>query len=454
MAVDVSLVTKETHLAEAGFPPLPTGWEVRVVGDLLSEDRGISVGVMYPGEHDPSGVPLIRVGDLAGSCINPHPEYHISPAVHHEYRRTALTGGELLLTLVGGLGQCAIVPKHMAGWNAARAVAVLRLIDPGDAPFVRYCLLSHPLQHLMQVWATTTVQATLNLKEIKQLPLPWPSPQIRSQIADVLGDLDAKIELNRRMNETLEAMARAIFRSWFVDFDPVRAKVEGRKPATTSHGAVPTFPSKMIKSELGPIPEGWRVGTVGEVADNPRRGIDPSQITSGTPYIALEHMPRRCIALGDWENADSVESNKFQFKRGEILFGKLRPYFHKVGVAPVAGVCSTDVLVVTPRTEGWFGFVLGHVSSDDFVAYTDRSSAGTKMPRTNWSDMAKYPVVLPPDGVASAYTDLIRPLIEKIVANVHESRTLASIRDLLLPRLLSGGLPVSAPRKHVPEGVT
>src|SRR5439155_12278068 len=116
-----------SHLADAGLAVLPDGWDVTELGDILSQDRGISVGVMYPGDDISDGVPLIKAGDLNGSIINPRPEFRISKEKHHEYRRTELQGGELLMTLVGNVGQCAVVPQSMAGWNTARAVAVMRL---------------------------------------------------------------------------------------------------------------------------------------------------------------------------------------------------------------------------------------------------------------------------------------------------------------------------------------
>lgn len=222
-----------------------------------------------------------------------------------------------------------------------------------------------------------------------------------------------------------------------MDFEPVRAKAEGRDPGLPPHIA-DLFPARLVESELGEVPEGWRVGTIEDVADNPRRGVNPDEIEPETPYIGLEHMPRRSIALSDWGYADSLESNKFNFKRGEILFGKLRPYFHKVGVAPVDGVCSTDILVIAPKEPEWFAFVLGHVSSDDFVNHTNAGATGTKMPRTNWQDMARYEVVMPPKPVAEAFTQMTRPLIERINANIHTSRILTALRDALLPKLMSG----------------
>ena len=160
-------------------------------------------------------------------------------------------------------------------------------------------------------------------------------------------------------------------------------------------------------------------------------------------------MPRRCIALTDWAAGDGLESNKFQFRKGEILFGKLRPYFHKVGVAPADGICSTDIVVVVPRATKWFGFVLGHVSSVDFVEYTDAASTGTKMPRTSWADMARYKLVLPPEALATSFNDLTCPWIGRILAGIHKSRTLAALRDALLPKLISGALRVKDAERTV-----
>ena len=286
------------------------------------------------------------------------------------------------------------------------------------------------------------------------VPLP-PLPEQRA-IAHILGTLDDKIELNRRMSETLEAMARALFKAWFVDFEPVRAKLAGRWQRGQSLPGLPAelydlFPDRLVDSELGEIPEGWKVGTLGNVAENPRRSVQPNSIPPDTPYIALEHMPRRCIALSDWGTAEGIESNKFEFRKGEILFGKLRPYFHKVGVAPVDGVCSTDIVVVCPRTPHWFAFVLCVVSSDDFVEFTNAGSTGTKMPRTSWADMARYEIALPPDALAQAFNAIVRRQVDRLIAAVHESRTLAALRDALLPKLISGEIRVKDAERFLKE---
>lgn len=405
---------------------------------LLSEDRGISVGVMYPGDHTPDGIPLIKAGDLAGNRINRETDFRISPEKHYEYRRTELEGGELLISLVGDVGRCAVVPASMAGWNAARAIAVIRLKNKEDVHYLRACLLSPPLQHLMRMWATTTVQATLNLKEIKQLPILWAPENERKQISEIVGAFDDKIELNRRENTTLEATARALFQSWFVEFDPVRAKSEGRQPVGMDAETAALFTASFEESALGMIPKGWRVGCLGDIVEIIREGINPGDVDQLTPYIGLEHMPRRSIAISDWGQASEVDSGKSLFHVGDFLFGKLRPYFHKVGIAPVDGVCSTDILVLSSQESEWYSFAILQLSSDTFVNYTDMTSTGTKMPRASWKDMARYQVVLPSPELANLFNDYIESMFATIRCNIHESRTLAAMRDTLLPKLLSG----------------
>ncbi|QSR85014.1 restriction endonuclease subunit S [Methylacidimicrobium sp. B4] len=246
-------------------------------------------------------------------------------------------------------------------------------------------------------------------------------------------------------------MARALFKAWFVDFEPVRSKMEGRTPEGMGAATAALFPDKFEVLELGLIPKGWRVCTLGDEAEHLRRSVQPESIEPDTAYIALEHMPRRHIALSDWGFADGLESNKFAFNKGEILFGKLRPYFHKVGVAPLDGVCSTDILVIAPKSQKWFGFVLGHVSSVDFVEYRNAGSSGTKMPRTRWADMAHYAITRPSEPVAAAFGEIVRSLVDSMSATIHPSCTFATLRDTLPPKLISGELRAKDAGKFVEE---
>ena len=269
------------------------------------------------------------------------------------------------------------------------------------------------------------------------LPVRVPPLDEQRRIAHTLGGLDDKIDLNRRMNHTLEAIARAIFKSWFVDFDPVRKKMVGGEVGLPPSLAA-LFPGSLTESVIGESPVGWVTSCLGDVAAQIRESVKPEDILPGTPYFGLEHLPKRSIALSDWRFADEVASNKSQFAVGDILFGKLRPYFHKVGPPPIAGVCSTDIVVVRPHSRELFAFTLGHMSSEAFVDSASAHSSGTRMPRTNWKDMAQYPLVVPPASLLRAYDDVVRPLIGLIWSGATGSRLLARVRNALIPELLAG----------------
>ncbi len=280
----------------------------------------------------------------------------------------------------------------------------------------------------------------INPIDIEQLPVDLPPLAEQRAIAEILGALDDKIELNRRMNETLEAMARAIFNDWFVDFGPVRAKTEGRELYLAPE-VWRLFPDR-IDADTG-APEGWRSGSLGDIAVSEHRAVAPAEIAADTPYIGLEHMPRRSIALSRWGRADQVKTPKLRFDAGEFLFGRLRPYFHKVGVAPFDGICSTTIAVVRPVSQEWSAPVLACISSESFVDFADRSSTGTTMPQTSWKALSRYELAIPPPALAAAFGDAVAPMLDRIVANVRESHALADARDSLLPRLMSGRIPVS-----------
>jgi len=308
-----------------------------------------------------------------------------------------------------------------------------------DNTFLRYLLTSPAQQAILAGYATGTTVLGISQKALRSVPITYPVFRQQQRIGELLGALDDKIELNRRMNETLEAMARAIFKDWFVDFGPTHAKMEGRVPYLAPD-IWSLFPDRLDDEGK---PEGWRAGKLGDVAQQVGQTVSPETLDPNTPYIGLEHMPRRSIALSDWAGAGKVTSGKLVFQKRDFLFGKLRPYFHKVGIAPLDGICSTDIVVLNARERSAAAFVLVCISQDEFVAFTDRTSDGTKMPRTSWSRMERYGLCLPDAADFEAFNAIANPMLDRIVANIHESRTLAATRDMLLPKLMSGEVRVS-----------
>ncbi|MCX7819354.1 MAG: restriction endonuclease subunit S [Kiritimatiellae bacterium] len=428
-------------------------WVERKIGTL-----GRVVTGKTPSTTDPNNFggpyPFITIPDLDGRVFITTTERTLSEKGARTLRSSLLPPGSVMMSCIATVGRCGITVAPSFTNQQINSVIPNEEVDSRLLYYV-FTQLGHALQ---AAGGGGSVYTNVSKSRFSDIVVRFPR-KIEEQraIAHILGVLDDKIEVNRRMSQTLEAMARALFKSWFVAFEPVRAKMEARWKRGQSLPGLPAelydlFPARLVDSPLGPIPQGWGVGRLGEIAENPRRGVQPEEIPQGTPYIALEHMPRRSIALSGWGIGDELESSKFEFKAGEILFGKLRPYFHKVGVAPVDGVCSTDIVVVKPRRQTWFGFVLGHVSSTEFVEYANARATGTKMPRTSWTDMARYELALPPDSVVEVFGKTTCPWLERIIRGIHEARTLAALRDALLPKLISGEIRVKDAERFL-EGI-
>lgn len=429
----------------------PADWTIKTVESVCERvTSGGTPNRSRPDYYVGGTWPWVKTQELKDGWLV-DTEEHINDEAVSSSSAKVLSAGTILVAMYGAtVGQLGILRRPMT-CNQACCALVPNPLEVENR-FLLYQLLNARRQ--LKSLATGAAQQNLSAQLIKSLRFPFPHLDEQREIARILGALDDKIELNRRMNETLEAIARAIFKSWFVDFDPVRANMEGRQPHGMSAETASLFPASFERSAIGDIPTGWAVGTLADVAENVRRGVSPDKIASSTPYIALEHMPRHSIALSEWTFANELLSNKFQFNRREILFGKLRPYFHKVGVAPVDGVCSTDIVVIAPKGLEWFGFVLGHVSSTSFVDYTNAGSTGTKMPRTSWKEMSRYALAVPPKPLPAAFDALIRPLTERIIASIHESRATAELRNTLLPKLISGDIRIDGTKHHAAEALS
>lgn len=363
----------------------------------------------------------------------------------------AVLPGDVLLNITGdSVARACLAPESLGPARVNQHVAIIRP-DPNklDARYLRYYLVNRSFQeHMLALASVGATRPALTKGMIESFEIGAPGVLEQREIASILGALDDKIELNRRMAGTLEEMARALYRSWFVDFDPVKAKAEGLAPAFMDETTAALFPDRFGDDGL---PDGWNFGKLGDVAITPRNGVKPEQIDPDTPYIGLEHMPRRSIALFEWGTAADISSQKSLMSKGDFLFGKLRPYFHKVGIVPVDGICSTDIVVVRPKSPDWGSFALAVIFSDEFVEHTNSGSSGTRMPRTSWAEMARYEVVLPNTDVAARFEEITKPWRDRIVEIAHENRTLAALRDTLLPKLMSGELRVGEAREQVED---
>jgi type I restriction enzyme S subunit len=358
-------------------------WKPIKLGDALTLKRGYD---LTHTDRKPGSIPVISSSGFSG--------------FHH----IAMVKGPGVVTgRYGTLGELFFVEQDFWPHNTTLYVKDFKGNDPR---FIFYLLKT---LNFGEKNDKTSVPG-LNRNDLHLIDINLPPLPTQRRIASILTALDDKIELNRRMNETLEGIAQAVWGEWF----------------------------GMYASGEEELPEGWRWGKLGDVAQTKKGQIKPDEMTDDLQYVGLEHITRKSLSLTDSGTAGKLESNKFRFSKGDLLFGKLRPYFHKVCIAPFDGVCSTDILVIEPKAPEWYAFVVFHFYSNDLIAFTTSTADGTRMPRTSWGDLSGFEIAIPPKKLASDFTEIVKPIFEKMLENIHQSRTLTALRDTLLPRLMLG----------------
>lgn len=409
------------------------------------------------------GVPVINGQHLRGSRVDDRPGFNFITPEHAEKLRNAnVQRGDIVFTHRGTIGQVAYIPQSSAyqRYVISQSQCYVRPDPTKLLPEFLVAYFRSPegqhklLANTSQVGVPSIAQPVTNLRSL-EFPLP-PLPEQRA-IAHILGTLDDKIELNRRMSETLEAMARALFKSWFVDFDPVRAKVEGRWQRGQSLPGLPAnfydlFPDRLVESELGEIPEGWEATKLGEIVNTVKGTSYRSDelAESDTALITL-----KSFARGGGYRADGLKSFSGAYKPaqvvapGEVIIACTdvtqaaevigRPAMARATNKFRTLVASLDTLIVRPRepemTRSFLYFLAG---TEEFAAHTYAYTTGTTVLHLSKDAVPSFRFACPPPELVKLFESTGRSVLGRLQAIDQESDVLASMRDSLLPKLISG----------------
>ena len=371
----------------------------------------------------------------------------ISPEIEAKYGRTRLEGGEVLLTVVGSVGQVAVVPKTLAGFNVARAVAVLHPLENLAPEWIALCLRSPLSLHLLGSRANTTVQTTINLKDLRALPIPVPPKTELKAITEFIGALDDRITLLRETNATLEAIAQALFKSWFVDFDPVRGKQEGRAPEGMDEATAAFFPDRFEESELGLVPRGWGVEPIGNMVETVGGGTPNTKDQSyWEPAEFCWTTPKDLSAICAPVLLDT--ERKLSAKGVTKISSGLLP----VGTLLMSSRAPIGYLAITQApmaiNQGYIAMLPGGALTPLYLLFWCRQNMETIKNHANGSTFMEIskkafrplPALLPPPELVAEFSAVGNALFQRVVENERQAQTLATLRDTLLPRLISGQL--------------
>mgnify|MGYP000621694594 FL=1 len=372
------------------------------------------------GDHQPApkadkGVHFIKIKDIVNNQVSFDAQVYVPQEYYDNLPMERKPQKEdVLYTVVGSFG----IPSYVQTdelFCFERNIALLHPNKDIEPRFLYYSLKNPAFYKGVEIVANGSAQKLIPLSKLKDLKISVPDKEAQRHIADILSAYDDLIENNQRQIKLLEEAAQRLYKEWFVDLN---------------------FPGhENTKIEDG-VPEGWSKSTVGNICKLRKVVITPDKIESNTPYIGLEHMPRNDICLSTWGKSEEINSNKFIYLKKDVLFGKIRPYFHKVGFALNDGITSTDTMVMVADQNLW-GLLLVTVSSDAFVDFSYQNcKEGAKMPRADWKQMEKYAIMIADQATQKLFEQEILVITNKISALAFQCRSLREARDRMLPKLM------------------
>lgn len=409
-------------------------WPIRHLSAVAREVTVGFVGTMAD-QYVADGIPFLRSLNVHPFEVDLGEVKYISRDFHNRLQKSALRPGDVVIVRTGKPGTCAVVPETLKEANCSDVV-IVRCGEALRPHFLSYWVNAMAASHV-GAHTVGAVQQHFNVASAKTLRLPVPPLPVQDEVLVPLRALDEKITLLRETNATLEAIAQALFKSWFVDFDPVRARAEGRDPVGLPPEVADLFPSEFEDSELGEIPKGWRVGDVYEVA-NVRYGAPfASKLFNtegdGLPLVRIRDLKDE--APGVW--TPEAHTKGYRLQPGDIVVGMDGEFRAHLWGGAEAWM-NQRICVFQPCNGHSAAFVRSVIAAP--LAHVEATETATTVIHLGKGDIDRFRVIVPPPPVAKAFTDLCQPLYDQIVSGKQRVRTLAATRDTLLPRLMSGKL--------------
>jgi type I restriction enzyme S subunit len=345
------------------------------------------------------------------------------------HRRTKFAPSDILITNSGTIGRMAIAPDNGLTLRTTfqKSVAILKPIVSRAEPKFLYYAVQSDIRRLIE-FAGGTAQKNLLLRDLRAFEVRLPSLSLQRRISGILAAYDVLMETNSRRIEVLEEMARTLYREWFVHF-----RFPGHEKL------------KRVDSALGPIPQGWEVKKLRDLIAYNRSSTKRGPHLRDRRYVPIDCLPTKSLALLEAKPIEEAQSSLQLFEKGDILFGAMRPYFHKVVVAPFDGVTRTTCFVFKPVCLEWSAFAVMTAFEETTVAYANAHSQGATIPYAVWEgSFSEMPLTLPPHDLLRRFGTIVAPMIASISQSFFRLNNLRRTRDLLLPRLLSGQVSLEA----------
>ena len=387
-----------------------TNWKELALGEIVTM-------IDYRGKtpkKTSSGIPLITAKIVKNGRIYPPTEFISKEEYKERMTRGLPKVGDVLITTEAPLGEIAELKD--ANVSIGQRLITMRADENMlHGKYLKYYLQSKEGQSKLSQRESGTTVIGIKQAELRKVLIPLPPLEMQKKIAGVLGALDDKIELNNKINNNLEQQAQALFKSWFVDFEPFG----------------------------GVMPEDWKIGKLKDVLKLKKTPIRAGE-NCALPYLPIDIIPIHSLALTEFRPNSEAQSSLITFDKDDILIGAMRVYFHRVTIAPCAGITRTTCFVLSPFDESYLLYALLLCNQDKSIEFAQTTSKGSTMPYAVWDGgLGDLEINIPQRNIVEKFNNILLPSIRQIQNSYFENTRLAAIRDALLPKLMSGEIDVS-----------
>lgn len=378
-----------------------------------------------------AGVPVIKIKNVTPPTVTLDDLSYVSKEIAQAQNRFLLNYDDVLIALTGShinqmasvVGRVARV-RHQTPSLLNQRVGKITVINPDemDLDYVYYYLSQDPVKiQLASKAGGAANQANISPSDVKNLDIPFPDIDVQRRISGILSAYDNLIENNQKQIKLLEEAAQRLYKEWFVDL---------------------RFPGYEDTPIVNGVPEGWTLGKLGDISIDSGKKEKKEHRGQYQYYLPIDCLPKRSLAYTDKNDIALAESSLVAFMPNDILFGAMRPYFHKVVVARDKGLTRTTCFVINSKMPAYWAYLLLLLFSKDTVDYATQISVGTTMPYVRWKDFIHMPTLIPPEEKCDAFQAIVLPIIERISCLAVSCERLIQARDRLLPKLMSGEIEV------------
>ncbi|MGL4831426.1 MAG: restriction endonuclease subunit S [Propionibacteriaceae bacterium] len=431
---------------------MSSDWEPTTLGSVCDRQGGsIQTGPfgsqLHASDYVEQGIPVVMPANIGSDGgISEDGIARITQFDADRLQQHKLQVGDVVFSRRGDVTRNALIEAHQAGWLCGTGCLKVRLGSQtqASAKFISYCLRLPETKDWLVRHAVGATMPNLNTSILSAVPILLPELTVQQSIANILGCLDERIDLLRETNATLEAIAQALFKSWFVDFEPVHARARGEQPAGLAPEVAALFPDSLEESELGQVPMGWSTGSLNDLALlNPESWTVKNRPDS-VAYVDLANAKENVIAeITEFLFEDAPSRARRVLRDGDTIVGTVRPGNRSYALIsnPRPNLTgSTGFAVLRPKQKAATEFVYLAATANSSIEYLAHVADGGAYPAVRPEVVSNLPCVVPSYDVLNAFHAVAAPLFAKVVANHQQAQTLANLRDTLLPRLISGQL--------------